>query len=277
MQQITTTNSGGFTPAHNNENSDDVWRPGGDIDRTPMRDDNDLDNVNNQNKSSPNEDSGWGGSAAVTDMEDDDKGDSDPQPNTDDGPSGGSGWGSGAADQGNTWEPTTSTNDEGGNIGSNGGNDGGRIPSVVKSEPMRPVVNNNSNSTGSSRIENATAGNNAENDGEAAVWFMERVCVGVTLKGSGPTTAIIKEIINSDNTVSALLELPDRSTEMVSPNQVTLILPKEEDMVLVTGGADVGVEGKLVCIDGSDAILKDSNEDFKIVDFCHLAKIEGDS
>ena len=47
-------------------------------------------------------------------------------------------------------------------------------------------------------------------------------------------------------------------------------------MVLVIGGADVGVEGELICIDGSDAILKDSNEDFKIVDFVHLAKIAGD-
>jgi transcription elongation factor SPT5 len=45
---------------------------------------------------------------------------------------------------------------------------------------------------------------------------------------------------------------------------------------LVIGGADVGVEGELVCIDGSDAILTDSNEDFKIVDFVHLAKIAGD-
>ena len=49
--------------------------------------------------------------------------------------------------------------------------------------------------------------------------------------------------------------------------------PKEHDTVLVTGGADVGVEGELVCIDGTDAILKDANEEFKIVDFAHLAKI----
>merc|ERR1711865_804407 len=59
--------------------------------------------------------------------------------------------------------------------------------------------------------------------------------------------------------------------------EVSRIQPKEKDMVLVIGGADVGVEGELVCIDGSDAILKDSNEDFKIVDFVHLAKIAGDT
>ena len=44
-------------------------------------------------------------------------------------------------------------------------------------------------------------------------------------------------------------------------------------MVLVTGGANVGVEGKLVCIDAMDAILKELNENVKIVDFVHLAKI----
>ena len=56
-----------------------------------------------------------------------------------------------------------------------------------------------------------------------------------------------------------------------------MVAPKENDTVLVTGGADVGVEGELVCIDGSDAILKDSNEDYKIVDLVHLAKIVNDA
>ena len=74
-----------------------------------------------------------------------------------------------------------------------------------------------------------------------------------------------------------MVELEDHSTKTVSFDGVTRILPKEKDMVLVIGGADVGVEGELVCIDGSDAILKDANEDFKIVDYVHLAKIAGDS
>lgn len=105
---------------------------------------------------------------------------------------------------------------------------------------------------------------------EAAVWFMERVCVQLN-RGGDSLSGVIKEI-NSDN--SAVVELPDKSTVNVRSSEVSLIPPKEHDMVLVTGGADVGVEGELVCIDGSDAILKDSNEDFKIVDLIHLAKIE---
>jgi hypothetical protein len=54
-----------------------------------------------------------------------------------------------------------------------------------------------------------------------------------------------------------------------------MVPSQERDLVLVIGGAeDVGVEGELVCIDGADAILKESNENFKIVDFVHLAKIQ---
>lgn len=103
----------------------------------------------------------------------------------------------------------------------------------------------------------------ADNE-ETAVWFMERVCV---LLKSDDKPAVIKEI-NPDKT--ALVELEDHSSRTVRFSEVSRVEPKEKDTVLVIGGADVGVEGELVCIDGSDAILKDSNEDFKIVDFMHL-------
>ncbi len=108
--------------------------------------------------------------------------------------------------------------------------------------------------------------------GDVAEWFMERVCVQLK---SDDRTAVIKEI-NADK--SAVVEMEaDKSTQTVRVDDVARVEPKEKDMVLVIGGADVGVEGELVCIDGTDAILKDSNEDFKIVDFVHLAKIAGES
>ena len=69
------------------------------------------------------------------------------------------------------------------------------------------------------------------------------------------------------------MEFDDKSTQTLRHGDVTMVPPEEHDMVLVTGGADMGVEGELVCIDGTDAILKESNENFKIVDFVHLAKI----
>ena len=53
-----------------------------------------------------------------------------------------------------------------------------------------------------------------------------------------------------------------------------MVAPKENDIVFLTGGAVVGVEGKLVCIDGTDAILKDL---FKIVDLVYLVKIDDDA
>ena len=105
---------------------------------------------------------------------------------------------------------------------------------------------------------------------EAPVWFMERVCV--TMKNGG-AFGVVKEI--NDNI--ARVECEDGAMSQLSPSDVIMVAPKEHDIVLVTGGADVGVEGELVCIDGTDAILKDSNEDFKIVDLVHLAKIVGDA
>eukprot|EP00751_Fragilariopsis_kerguelensis_P014063 CAMPEP_0170774670 /NCGR_PEP_ID=MMETSP0733-20121128/10093_1 /TAXON_ID=186038 /ORGANISM="Fragilariopsis kerguelensis, Strain L26-C5" /LENGTH=316 /DNA_ID=CAMNT_0011117265 /DNA_START=602 /DNA_END=1549 /DNA_ORIENTATION=+ len=98
-----------------------------------------------------------------------------------------------------------------------------------------------------------------------AFWFMDRVCV--RLRSDNRSAVVMK--INPDKT--ALVELEDHTSKTVGFNEVSRIQPQEKDMVLVIGGADVGVEGELICIDGSDAILKDSNEDFKIVDFVHLA------
>ncbi len=115
--------------------------------------------------------------------------------------------------------------------------------------------------------ENSGMESTIEGSGEdAAVWFMERVCVQLTKNSA---QAVIKEINGSQ----AVVELEDKSTQTVRNGEVTMVPPQEHDMVLVTGGADVGVEGELVCIDGTDAILKESNENFKIVDFVHLAKI----
>lgn len=117
---------------------------------------------------------------------------------------------------------------------------------------------------GDSGVVDSTIEGNGE---ETAVWFMERVCVH--LKQKNNTEAVIKEINGS----MALVELEDKTTATVRNGDVSMVPPQEHDMVLVTGGADVGVEGELVCIDGTDAILKESNENFKIVDFVHLAKI----
>ena len=89
-------------------------------------------------------------------------------------------------------------------------------------------------------------------------WFMERVCVQLKKNGAN---AVIRAIPGSQ----AMVEMEDRSTLLVRNDEISMVPPQEHDMVLVTGGADVGLEGELVCIDGKDAILKESNENFKIV------------
>ena len=106
----------------------------------------------------------------------------------------------------------------------------------------------------------------AKTSEQATVWFMERVCVQLKQNNA---EAVIKKINGS----MALIELGDKTTRTVRNEDISMVAPQEHDMVLVTGGADVGMEGELVCIDGTDAILKESRENFKIVDFVHLAKI----
>jgi len=159
-----------------------------------------------------------------------------------------SGWGS--SQGGSTWQPTTEKQEP-----TDDSNDTAPAATSVAIKREQP---------------SSTMETHAGDGDETAVWFMDRVCVQLK---SDDRPAVIKEI-NPDKT--ALVVLEDSSTKTVRFNEVSRIQPKEKDMVLVIGGADVGVEGELICIDGSDAILKDSNEDFKIVDFVHLAKIAGD-
>ena len=84
-----------------------------------------------------------------------------------------------------------------------------------------------------------------------------------------------KEVNGNEGTSGIKWTPPNRSTgnvhEEVYLKSTASIPPQEHDMVIVTRGGDVGVEGELVCIDGTDAILKDPNQNFKIVAFTHLA------
>lgn len=172
-----------------------------------------------------------------------------------------SGWGAPNADQVSNWN--SSKNDT--------SKTADRQPQQSNNQTPKVSMSTSDGFVGSRGEVSATVDGGIDpSSAEAAVWFMERVCVQLN-RGSDSLSGVIKEI-NSDN--SAVVELADKSTVNVRSSEVSLIPPKEHDMVLVTGGADVGVEGELVCIDGSDAILKDSNEDFKIVDLIHLAKIE---
>lgn len=251
---------GGFTPSHPTGN-DDVWRPGGSVDRTPMHDGTeDADGTGGGDSGG-----GWGASDGNSGSQQS----SDPFSGTSSsGADGGGGWGSSSADQvgGSTWAPSTGEENHSSAGGSGGDTTGSSGDGLVVGAGGAAHM-----SRGGSTMDAAAAMDDGNDGEEAAVWFMERVCVQLK-KDDSP--AVIKEI-GSNN--SAVVEMEDTSTLTVRAGEVSMIPPKEKDMVLVTGGADVGVEGELVCIDGTDAILKDSNEDFKIVDFVHLAKIVGDA
>ncbi|KAL7552208.1 hypothetical protein ACHAWF_015426 [Thalassiosira exigua] len=97
-------------------------------------------------------------------------------------------------------------------------------------------------------------------------WFMERVVVQLKKNNA---QAVIKEINGSN----AIVEMKDGSTLTVREGEDSMVPLQEHDAVLVIRSADVGLEGEVVCIDGTDAILKDTNENFCIVGFVQVAKI----
>jgi transcription elongation factor SPT5 len=209
------------TPLHQSGDNDDVWRPGGVIDR-------------GGETVSHNDDLGWGSSNASA------------QNNSS--LSGDGGWGSLPSNQNDsTWMPPSNEDVNTNNVTLN--------DKVPKEE---------------TEFDNFGASTMGTDDGQQApVWFMERVYVQL----KNDKIAVIKDVTGN----KAVVELEDKSSQSVSCSECIMVPPKENDTVLVTGGADVGVEGELVCIDGSDAILRDANGDFKIVDLVHIAKIDSES
>jgi len=230
---------GGFTPSHSGSGSSDVWRPGGDGSSSQI----DVDTTNENSDMEPTG-STWGSTPVAATRTD---GLFDGSTTA---ASVGGGWGS--SDQGgsNTWAPTS---------------DNGTSSNTA-------LQDSSNNTTDLPSINNDVMGNE---DSAAPKWFLDRVCVLVQKNGES-VSGIIKEVNSSNKT--ATIEFEDSTSAVVTPlKDLTLFKPKEHDTVLVTDGPDVGVEGELMCIDGADAILKDANEDFKIVDFCHLAKIESET
>ena len=76
-------------------------------------------------------------------------------------------------------------------------------------------------------------------------WFVDGVCFQL-IKNSAPS------VIKVANGSLAVVKFDDNMS------QTTQL----DDMVLVTGGADVGVKATLLCFDGNDLILKESNESY---------------
>jgi len=239
---------GGATPAHggggDSENTDEVWRPGGSIDQEAIKDD------------------GWGSTAAPESNDNTNANQQFSPSASSDG--GGGGWGSPSSGGG-----------DGNNAGSSWGAPPPKKEEAIKQEPSSMSSANGGSVAAIKREQPKGEMETVANDtDETPAWFMERVCV--ELKSAGNKPAVIKEI-NADKTALVMMLDDKTTTSTVRVGELAMIAPKEHDTVLVTGGNEIGLEGSLVCVDGSDAILKDANDEFKIIDFVHLVKISADA
>lgn len=239
------TNSGS-TPSHTGV-SDDIWKPGGSIDRADEPGDG----------ASTNMSAGWSSAA--------------PDAGSVAGAGGGSaaGWGADVSSAVHSESAGWGTDQAAAGAGGSHANSGVWNPESSSASGMGmdtdASVKHEDPYGVHSDMESTIEGGNDE---QAAAWFMERVCV--TLK-STQQSAVIREVQGGN---VALVEIDGGGgSQKVRNGDVAMVVPAEHDTVLVTGGAEVGVEGELVCIDGTDAILKESNDNFKIVDFVHLVKI----
>ena len=222
---------------------DDVWRPGGAIDRNPA-DDEDEDATNT---TIDTEGGGWNSNTMNTSITS--PAYDNPTNNM-------------ADANNNAWDTnTTTTTTAAADATTTSWTPADTTTELIKQETSTTIK------TEEARGMDVTTMEPSE---EAPVWFMERVCVQIK---SSSTNAVIQSITDNRQAMVTIAG-GENETKVVNASELAMVQPKEHDMVLVTKGADVGVEGELVCIDGDDAILKDANEDFKIVDYVHLAKID---
>lgn len=143
----------------------------------------------------------------------------------------------------------------------------GTYPAVKDNTVKKEVPSTNGNGV---KREQAKREMEAELDTEETPgWYMERVCVQNKSKDK---QGVIKEI--DPATKAAVVEYEDQTFETLRASELAMVPPSEHDTVLVTGGNEIGLEGSLVCVDGSDAILKDANDEFKIVEISFLAKVK---
>jgi transcription elongation factor SPT5 len=142
------------------------------------------------------------------------------------------GWGSGSANASSWGTPAHKKEEEGRTFVQPKEEDISQPSGVIKREAMK------------SEVETEVADSD-----ETPVWFMERVCVQIK---ESDQLAVIKEV-NPDK--SALVEMPDLSTQTFRVSEISMVPPVEHDTVLVTGGNEVGLEGSLVCVDGESITL----------------------
>ena len=106
---------------------------------------------------------------------------------------------------------------------------------------------------------------------KAPSWLIQGVCVELK---HNKAQAVIKEVHRGSCAVVEEEVECGKSTLTVHSGDISLVKPREHDAVIsiATKGYQEGVEGWLVAIDREDAIVKEADGNFKIVDYEYLAK-----
>jgi len=243
---------GTATPMHDGFSSvSDVWRPdggsggaGGEASSSMIGDDESNNAIADESSSTWTAGGGGGDQGSLSSS-------TNAFGEVDSSTKGGGGWGSNDDTDSTMWTPSTS----------GGADDDSSLASDMT--PRTYGTSHDDHATNSSAMVDSAIG-------EVPAWFMDHVCVTVTSKDNAK--GYISEVSSGDGIATVILD-DSGEKEKVRYTELALVKPVEHDMVVVTGGSDVGVEGELVCIDNTDAILKDSSEEYKIVDFVFLAKI----
>lgn len=167
------------------------------------------------------------------------------------------------------WGSTTNFGDENDGWGATNTQSDWGAPTATKKEDNGGSVKEENTSAFSSvkQEHHGEMDNDLAETVEMPAWFMERVNVEVKSTSR-------KGVIKQTQSKTATVEFEDGSSGNVGVGDLAMVAPVEHDSVLVTGGNEIGLEGSLVCIDGTDAILKVANDDFKIVDVSFLAKVQ---
>ena len=109
--------------------------------------------------------------------------------------------------------------------------------------------------------------------GDGKPWFIDRVYV----TGVDGVNYILKNIDTLSQTASAQPVGGGAVVELKASDCASRLLPEKDDNVLVFRGPEVGSEGKLVVIDGNDAIFSkpegEGDQDFKIVEVSDIARV----
>ncbi|KAD1397643.1 hypothetical protein E3N88_42881 [Mikania micrantha] len=105
-------------------------------------------------------------------------------------------------------------------------------------------------------------------------WFLPGILVNVRRSGEDASLGVIREVLLDGACRVALGASGNGEIITASPNEIEVVVPRKSDKIKIMGGAQRGVTGKLIGVDGTDGIVKvDDTLDVKILDMVILAKL----